>query len=173
MRSSLQMRRNFKSTTLAPQGLGRSTVKLYAESPPWRPGSQTRPKFRRIAGPQHRGLAVPFANPQETFTMDTPTDIVCLQRLGSLADGTARYAVPRYKWYQLAKQYPGLLKRLFGRTYIDFAIADEIVNNLPDYRAAPAGQRGHLANMPEGTKLSKTVRDARAKRAAADAAQGQ
>jgi hypothetical protein len=95
------------------------------------------------------------------------TDVVCLQRLGSLEDCKARYNLHRGKVYALAKKHPGLLKRLFGRSLVDFAVMDEIVNGLPDYRAAPAGQRGHLANMPENPgKVSKTVRATRAKRAA-------
>jgi hypothetical protein len=43
---------------------------------------------------------------------------------------------------------------------------DEIVANLPDYRAKPSGVRAHLCNMPEGGQLSPAVQAYRAKLAA-------
>jgi hypothetical protein len=97
--------------------------------------------------------------------------LICLQRLGSIADGKARYKIPRNRWYALAKQHPGLLKRVLNRTLIDFAVADEIINNAPDYRAVPAGQRGgNLVNVPGG-RVSKVVAAARARKAKAGKSQ--
>jgi len=106
-----------------------------------------------------------------SFNTSVPaaTDIVALQRLGSITDCRDRYRLHRGKIYALAREHPGLLKRLFGRTLVDFAVMDEIINNLPDYRAAPAGQRGHLVNLPESGRLSKPVQAARARKAAAAA----
>jgi hypothetical protein len=56
------------------------------------------------------------------------------QRLGSVHQACAYAGIGRSKLYELGGKHPGLMKKIDGKTVVDFPLFDSILDALPNAR---------------------------------------
>jgi hypothetical protein len=70
------------------------------------------------------------------------------QRLATVDQACARYCLTRPKIYLLARENPKIMRRLFGRTVVDLAVMDELVDALPTANESRIAGRTGLKFQP-------------------------
>jgi hypothetical protein len=100
---------------------------------------------------------------------DADADFIHLARCGDVYTAERRYGMSRRSLFRLAKLNPKAVKRFGARTLWDFAILDELIEQLPLASQSPAHQQENLAKARR-VKAAKEFA-AKAEAAAADAAQ--
>jgi hypothetical protein len=85
----------------------------------------------RFDGAFARLLATLMESPQSRRSPDRP-------RSGRIKDAERRYGVGRTKWYEWAALYHGLMLKVGTASIIDYDVADQIIDQLPDAGIDPA-----------------------------------
>jgi hypothetical protein len=73
-----------------------------------------------------------------------------------------RYNLKRYQIYDLGKKEPRLLKRFgLGKTLVDFAVFDQLIDELPPTSERRLGNEANLSRRwNRGSKAAKSADDA-------------